>query len=92
MLITSHLSVIRPGWCHYSVLKTALIIKLNTYSLTLCNFIFSLSDCVIDICTGGNKTENVKVLITLPLLSLKLPVRHGDGWMAVESWNIVNGK
>jgi len=92
MPIIPHLSVIWLGWCHYSVLKTALIIKLNTCSLILCNFIFSLSDCVIDICTGGNKTENVEVLITLPLLSLKLPVRHGEDWMAVESWNLFNGK
>lgn len=71
-----HLFLIHPGWCHYSVLKTAPIIELNTCSLTLCNFIFSLSDCVIDICTGGNKTENVKALVTVPLLSLKLP----EGW------------
>lgn len=64
MHIMSHLSLTHPGWCHYSVLKTAPITGLNTCSLTLCNFIFSLSDSVIDICTGGNKTENVKVLVT----------------------------
>lgn len=72
-----HLSLIHPGWCHYSVLKTAPIIELNTCSLALCNFIFSLSDCVIDICTGGNKTENAKVLVTVPLLSLKVSERWG---------------
>lgn len=69
MHIILHLSVIWLDWCHYSALKTAPIIELNTCSLTLCNFIFSLSDCVIDICTGGNKTENVKVLITATTVS-----------------------
>lgn len=76
MHIIPHLSVIWLGWFHYSVLKAAQIIELNTCSLTLRNFIFSLSDCIIDICTGGNKTENVKVLVTLPLLSLKLLERR----------------
>lgn len=82
-----NLSRIHPGWCHYSALKTAPIIGLNTCSLTLCNFIFSLSDCVIDIFTGGNKTENVKVFV--PLLFLKQPERWKD-WVAVRSWCLYN--
>lgn len=80
-----HLSLIHPGQCHYSVLKTAPIIGLNTCSLTLCNFIFSLSDSVMSICTGGNKTENVKVMVTVPLLSLGL-LRGVEGWVTVRNW------